>query len=168
MSSTAVHVPEPDLAARIRRLEDRAAISERVVTYAVAVDRRDWQLFGDCFTDPVRVDYDGAPVVDLRRDELVALVSGPLDGFTVTQHLSPNHLIEFDEADPDRAVCHSYMYAQHRLDGSAGGDYFLLRGYYVNGMRRTADGWRIEAIANRGTWVDGNENAVAEAAARPR
>jgi hypothetical protein len=98
----------------------------------------------------------------------VRLVSEPLNGFTVTQHLSPNHLIEFDDHDPDRAVCHSYMYAQHCLDGSDGGDFFLLRGFYVNHLRRTEDGWRIEKLTSRGTWVEGNENAVAEAAARYR
>ena len=39
-----------------------------------------------------------------------------VSGYTATQHLSPNHVIDFDDADPDRAICTSYMYAQHHLD----------------------------------------------------
>ena len=46
-----------DRDARIRRLEDRALISEQVIRYAMAVDRGDWRMFADCFTDPVHADY---------------------------------------------------------------------------------------------------------------
>ncbi|MGH9287750.1 MAG: nuclear transport factor 2 family protein, partial [Acidimicrobiales bacterium] len=137
-----------DLEARIRQLEDRALISERVIKYAIGVDRRDWEMFADCFTDPVHVDFSasGVPAADFARDDLVDLVRVPLSGFTATQHLSPNHVIEFDDNDPDRAICYSYMYAQHYLEGSEGGDFFLLRGSYTNHMLRTPDGWRIERL----------------------
>jgi hypothetical protein len=157
-----------DLERRIRRLEDRTHISEQVIKYAVGVDRRDWEMFADCFTEPVHADFSasGVPAADFGRDELVTLVRLPLSGFTATQHISPNHVIEFDENDPDTAVCHSYMYAQHYLEGSEGGDFFLFRGSYTNHMRRTPDGWRIERLIQHAGWSDGNQNAVAEATAR--
>ena len=157
-----------DLESRIRRLEDRALISERVITYAMAVDRADWEMFADCFTDPVHADFSvsGVPAADFARDELVGIVRGALSGFTATQHLSPNHVIEFDSNDSDRATCSSYMYAQHYLEGAAGGDFFLLRGSYTNHMLRTADGWRIESLTQHVSWSDGNQNAVTEATAR--
>jgi hypothetical protein len=157
-----------DLEARIRRLEDRALIAERVIKYAVGVDRRDWKMFADCFTDPVYADYSelGSPAGTFPRSDFVSGVSRVLDGFTATQHLSPNHVIEFDADDPDRAVCHSYMYAQHLLKGSEGGDFYLLRGAYTNHMLRISDGWRIERIIQRVAWSDGNDDAVAEAANR--
>jgi hypothetical protein len=157
-----------DLESRIRQLEDRAHISERVIKYAMGVDRADWEMFAGCFTDPVHADYSesGMPAADFARDDLVGIVRGALSGFTATQHLSPNHVIEFDEHDPDRAICHSYMYAQHHLEGSAGGDFFLLRGSYTNHMLRTSDGWRIERLTQHVSWPEGNENALMEAAAR--
>ncbi|MDP9333561.1 MAG: nuclear transport factor 2 family protein [Actinomycetota bacterium] len=157
-----------DLESRIRRLEDRALISERVIKYAIGVDRADWEMFADCFTDPVHADFSesGVPAADFARDDLVALVRVPLSGFTATQHLSPNHVIEFDENDPDRAICYSYMYAQHYLEGSEGGDFFLFRGSYTNHMRRTSDGWRIESLTQHASWSDGNQNALTEATAR--
>ena len=46
-----------DLESRVRRLEDRALISEVITKYAIAVHRRDWMMFADCFTDPVHADY---------------------------------------------------------------------------------------------------------------
>jgi hypothetical protein len=151
-----------DLESRIRQLEDRALIGERVIKYGMAVDRGDWEMFAGCFTDPVHTDYseNGMPAADFARDELVAIVRGALSRFTATQHLCPNHVIEFDENDPDRAICYSSMYAQHRLEG---GD-FLLRGSYTNHLLRTADGWRIESLIQHVSWSTGSGNADTEAA----
>jgi len=134
-----------DLESRIRQLEDRALISEQVIRYAMGVDRRDWAMFADCFTDPVYADFSGGgiPAATVSRADLVARVSTALNGFTATQHISPNHVIEFDGSDPSRAICHSYMYAQH-----------LLRG------------WRIERIIQHRSWEYGNTSAVTEAIAR--
>ena len=128
-----------DLESRIRQLEDRTQISEQVIRYAMGVDRRDWAMFADCFTDPVYADFSGGgiPAATVSRADLVARVSTALNGFTATQHISPNHVIEFDASDPDRAICHSYMYAQHLLRGSANGEFYLLRGSYANHMLRT-------------------------------
>lgn len=159
-----------DLESRIRRLEDSVLIGERVIKYAMGVDRRDWEMFADCFTDPVHVDFSasGVPAAEFARDDLVTLVRVPLSGFTATQHLSPNHVIEFDEHDPDRAVCYSYIYAQHYLEDSYDGDFFAFRGFYTNHIRRTLDGWRIESLIQHAGWSEGNRNALAEAAARSR
>ncbi|KXX61737.1 nuclear transport factor 2 family protein [Rhodococcus sp. LB1] len=145
-----------DLESRIRQLEDRALISERVIKYAMAVDRADWEMFADRFTDPVHADYseNGMPAADFARDDLVGIVRGALGGYTATQHLSTNHVIEFDENDSDRALCYSYMYAQHYREGSEGG-FFLLRGSYINHMLRTSDGWRIESLTQHVSWSDG-------------
>jgi hypothetical protein len=145
-----------DIGARIRRLEDRALISEQVIRYALAVDRRDWKMFAACFTDPVHADYseNGLAAADFARGDLVAIVREAVSGYTATQHLSPNHVIEFDDSDPDRAICHSYMYAQHHDEDSDGGDLFLLRGSYTNHMLRTSDGWRIERLVQHVSWRD--------------
>jgi hypothetical protein len=144
----------PDLEARIRQLEDRAQISERVIQYAKAVDRRDWEMLADCLTDPVHADYsqNGMPAADFARDDLVGIVRDAVSGFTATQHLSPNHVIEFDQDDPNRAICYSYMYAQHYVEGSERNEFILLRGSYDNHMVRAANGWRIERLIQHVSW----------------
>ena len=143
-----------ELESRIRRLEDRALIGEQVIKYALAVDRRDWDMFADCFTDPVHVDYseNGVPAADFARDDLVALVRDALETYTATQHLSPNHIIEFDQRDPDRAICYSSMFAQHHSPSPEGDELFVLRGSYTNHMVRTARGWRIERLIQHIGW----------------
>ncbi len=104
-----------DLEARVRRLEDRVLISDRVITYAVAVDQRDWALFADCFTDPVHADYseNGLAAADFARDDLVDIVRSAVSGYTATQHLSANHVTDFDRDDPDRATCHLSVRRPH-------------------------------------------------------
>jgi hypothetical protein len=157
-----------DLESRIRQLEDRTQISEQVIKYAVGVDRRDWVMFAGIFTDPVYADFSGGgmPAATVSRADLVARISAVLNGFTATQHISPNHIIEFDAADPDRAICYSYMYAQHLLRGSGSGEFYLLHGSYTNHMLRTPEGWRIERIIQHRSWEYGNTRAVTEASAR--
>lgn len=158
-----------DVETLIRELADRAAISDTVIRYCLSVDRRDWAMFTRCFTDPVLTDYqDGSPTGTLPRDALVAVVSEALDGFSLTQHLSTNHVIEFDPVDPDRAVCISAMHAQHLLPGSPNGDFYLLRALYTNHMRRTDHGWCIEGIDTDRRWEEGNLSAVQEAIQRTR
>lgn len=160
-----------DLESRIRRLEDRVQISEQIVKYAVGADRRDWKMFADCFTDPVYFDYSelGSPAGAFhRRADFVDRVAMTLNGFTATQHVSPNHLIEFDDNDPDWAVCYSYMHAQHLLEGSENGEFYVVRGSYTNYMRRCPDGWRIERIIMHVGWSDGNDGALSEATARAK
>jgi hypothetical protein len=149
------------LEARIRRIEDRTAIVECTVRYGVAVDRRDWPMFRACFTDEVE-SADGS----ISGDELTALVRAVLDGFGSTQHLRTNHLVTFDDGDPDLAVCTSAMYAQHLLPGSPNGDFYLLRAEYRDVMRRTAGGWRIAGMSRSNSWEEGNLGAVDEARAR--
>ncbi|MDR7274576.1 nuclear transport factor 2 family protein [Catenuloplanes atrovinosus] len=147
-----------DLERRVRQIEDRQAISDTVVRYAVAIDRGDWELFAGCLTEVVHIDFSdaGMPAADLPREAFVAFAREALSGFTARQHLSPNHLVTFDPEDADRAVCESYMYAQHHLAGAEGGDFFLMRGSYTNHLVRTAGGWRIERLVQHVSWPEGN------------
>ncbi len=122
-----------------------------------------------CFTDPVLTGYqEGTPTGTMPRDKLVGIVSEAVDGFTSTQHLSTDHVIEFDFADPNRAACVSAMYAQHLLRGSPNGEFYLLRAIYTDHMRRTDQGWCIEGIDTERRWEEGNLSAVDEAIQRTR
>lgn len=150
-----------DLEGRLRRLEDHQAIIDVVIRYCVAVDRRDWALFADCFAPMMRTDTG-----QLASTEFVAMVEGALPGFRCTQHLSTNHVVTF--GGPDRATCESDMYAQHYLEDSPGGTYYLLRARYSDQLVRTQDGWKIESITTTNRWEEGNLNAVAEAIERVR
>jgi hypothetical protein len=145
---------ETEVEARLRRLEDRALIVERVIGYATAVDCRDWEMFADCFTDPAHADYseNGLPAAEFARGALVEIVRAAVTAFTATQHLSTNHVIQFDADDPNRASCDSSMYAQHHLEGAEHEELLILRGSYTTHLVRASDGWRIEGLIQRISW----------------
>ncbi|MDP9795699.1 hypothetical protein J2S43_004211 [Catenuloplanes nepalensis] len=157
-----------DLESRVRRLEDRHEISEVVIRYATAIDRADWAMFADCLTETVHIDFSeaGMPAADFPREAFQAFARDALSGFTARQHISPNHIVTFDAADADRAVCESYMYAQHYLEGAEGGDFFLMRGSYTQHLVRTPDGWRIERLIQHLGWPEGNPDLPNQARAR--
>lgn len=80
--------------ARVRRLLDRADISDVQLRYATGTDSRDWKLFRSCFTDEVEVDFSdgfGQPVVRVTADEWVQATAPRMESFTATQHMITNH-----------------------------------------------------------------------------
>ena len=150
------------LATRIQRLEDRTAIVDTVIRYATAIDRGDWNAFASTLTDPVHIDFSeaGLPAADFARDDFVGFARQGLEVWTARQHISPNHVVTFDDAAPGRsstAHCQSYLYAQHYHPDAAG--VFLMRGWYDHTMVRTADGWAIAALTQHISWVEGDRNA---------
>ncbi|MER5348383.1 nuclear transport factor 2 family protein [Streptomyces mirabilis] len=154
------------LEARIQRLEDRNAIVDVVIKYATSIDEADWEGYASIFTDPVHVDFSeaGLPASDFPRDQFISFAAQGLGAWTARQHISPNHRVVFDETDPDKAICYSYMYAQHYLKDAPSGDFYLMRGSYDNHMVRTPDGWKIASLTQHIGWLEGNANAVQEVA----
>jgi hypothetical protein len=150
------------LEARIQRLEDRTSITDVVIAYAGAIDTANWDEFASTMTDPIRVDFSeaGGPAADFPRAQFVGFAAGGLEGWTARQHISPNHRVVFDESDPDRATCFSYMYAQHYKKDAPGGELYLMRGSYDNEMVRTADGWKIASVTQHISWIEGNADAL--------
>jgi hypothetical protein len=156
-----------DLEARIQRLEDRDAIVDVVIKYATSIDRADWAAYAEVLTDPVHIDFSGAglPAADLPRDAFGGFAQQGLEAWTARQHISPNHVVVFDDSDPDKAICYSYMYAQHYLKDAPGGEFYLMRGSYDNYLVRTPEGWKIASLTQHVSWLEGNQNALQEAAA---
>jgi hypothetical protein len=154
-----------DLAARIQRIEDRTAIIDTVVKYATAIDAADWDGYASVFTDPLHVDFSeaGLPAADFPRDAFVGFAKQGLEAWDARQHISPNHVVTFDESDPDKALCTSYMYAQHYKKGAPSGEFYLMRGSYDNHMVRTEGGWKITSLTQHISWLEGNADAGMEA-----
>lgn len=148
------------------RLEDRALISDAVIGYATALDRRDWVLLRVLMTPVVHLDYsDFDPSLDLSMpaDEWVARVTEGLSGFDGTQHLSTNHVHTFDE---DSAVCVSQMQAAHFLiegNETARSDIY---GYYTTGLVKSGNNWLIKSVKLTITATVGDTEVYARAVQR--
>lgn len=151
----------------LREMSDRQAISDIVLQYAMAADRRDWALYRDCFTDAVDIDFtsfSGGESERLSVDDWVLRVRGLLPGFDVTQHNSSNHV---HSISGDSATCVSYMVAEHiYLAATSAENHVTLGGYYTNSLVRTPAGWRICKCQLNVTWQRGNAGLFELAAER--
>lgn len=127
----------------IRALIDRAAISDMVNAYAMAVDTRDWDLFRSLFAERLFLDFRSfQPSLyrELPVDELVEMTR-LIAGFDATQHLSANHV---HRLAGDRATCTSYMHAGHFLKREGQDHACFLYGYYTYELQRDAHSWKID------------------------
>ena len=157
----------------LQRLVDRQAIVDVVVQYATGVDRRDWELYATCFTDPCEFDFSGwrgQPAVSMSPHEWAAKVRATNGNFDTTQHLSTNHVVTFEIGRPSHVRERHARPAlvQRRPAGRArpgrpgtsdppgGPRWCTLGGFYTNTVVRTADGWRISRCQLDVTWTTGD------------
>jgi 3-phenylpropionate/cinnamic acid dioxygenase small subunit len=117
--------------------DDRQDISELLVRYATAIDRRDWPLFRTVFTDDCELDYD-----EIGRWQGVDEVTNFMDKTHAmaghTLHRLSNQVIT---VDGDEASARTYVDAVIMFgDNQAGVNAW---GFYDDGIVRTSDGWRI-------------------------
>jgi hypothetical protein len=150
----------------IGTLEARQAVVDVVVQYATGVDRRDWSLYGACFTDPCEIDFSswtGRPGGVVSRDDWVKRVRSTNGNFDATQHMSTNHVVTF--ATDDEATCVSYVQAQHwfsaeRLaalgQSSPAPRWCTVGGYYTNSLVRSDGGWQIRRCELNVKWITGD------------
>lgn len=140
------------LAANVRYLLDRAAISDLLFRYASSLDTRDWERLETCFTPDVASDY-GDLARHESREHLVRWVRRALSGFDVTHHMSTNHEITIEG---DTARSRSYLHVVHTLALDGAPHTIALRGHYTKDYVRTAAGWRICRIRLETTWQEGD------------
>ena len=95
---------EADFAARLRRLEDRAEIADLVTRYGLAMDDRDVAAFDALFTEDVRI-WSADGVMDSRGfGPVTEMFKGRFAVLGPSNHFTHDRLVEFDDADPDRAT----------------------------------------------------------------
>lgn len=137
--------------------------ADAVVVFFLDVDRRDWAALRTAMADVLDVDYtslSGGGPERLAADELLARWQALLPGFDATQHhLGPLATVA---ADADRVAMECTVRGHHRIDHRE----WMVAGRYRLGVRRSADGWRIEAIALHVSFIDGDDGLPAEATAR--
>lgn len=154
-----------------QELADRAAITDTVIRMGWCLDRRDWDGLKALFTDLVSTDYTalwGGEPQEASVDELLSTDKQgswrrTMDGLESTQHLITNVLTDVD-GDTARATAN--VVGVHRLTNPHGSPLWTVGGTYDFRLVRTPAGWRIRAIAQGITWVDGNQQVLFRAATR--
>jgi hypothetical protein len=143
-------------------INDRFEVIETVYRFAAGIDHRDWQAYRDIFTDEILIDYSSYrtdSIGTMRADDWVARAVRLFPGLDASQHTISNSIATLDG---DEATCDSYVRAEHALDG----ELFTLGGFYTHGLVRHADGWRINRVALRVAWTQGDRELLDRARAR--
>lgn len=130
---------DPDLATRIRRLEDREAIRELVGRYGFVIDNRDIEGLAELFCeDGVLQSQDG--VMNARgRAAIVEMYKGRFAVLGPTFHFTHDHAITLDERDPDSATG---IIASH-AEVTRNGETMLAAIRYHDRYRRENGRWRF-------------------------
>lgn len=156
-------------AARMDMLSDRAAITDTVVRMGWCLDRRDWDGLRGLFTDRVYTDYTAlwggepqeGPVDQLLSTSAQGSWRRTMDGLEATQHLITNVLVD---VAGDEASATANVLGVHRLPTPHGSPLWTVGGTYDFRLVRTAAGWRIRAITQGLSWVEGNQQILFRAA----
>lgn len=125
-----------DIETRIRRLEDRFAIADLVVTYATLLDDRQWTRVGALFTrDGVFASPNSTTV---GREAIVANFEVKLARYTWTLHDPHGHAVEFVDDDHARGTVIGYS----ELGNAEMSLCTSIR--YLDDYRREDGRWRFE------------------------
>ena len=144
---------------RLQAALDRQEIENLLVRYTIALDTRDWELLSTCFTEDARYRFGHAG--DVAGFEAIKEVcSRSLDPLDASQHLVGAAHVEID-GDTARSRC-SFQ-AQHVRRAAEGGRNYIVAGTYVDELRRTGSGWRIEFRELERVWTDGNPAVLGRA-----
>lgn len=142
------------LRARVRLLDDRAALSALIDRYVVLLDTQDVNGFdeswpGTVFTEDVRLHF---PIGTHEGIEGVAeFHHAAKQKFARTLHLSANHVVRLDE---DRASVRFHLIATH-VHHDAGTPLFDIGGHYTGEAVRTPAGWRFREWGFHLDWAQG-------------
>ena len=141
---------------------DRFEIVEAVYRFAAAIDHRDWQAYRAVFTDEIMIDYSSyrpESIGTIRAEDWVARAVRLFPGLDASQHTISNSLVTIIN---DEATCHSYVRAEHALDG----ELFTIGGHYTHGLVRASDGWLIHSVTLSVAWSQGDRELLAHSVAR--
>ncbi len=150
-------------------MSDNQAVLRAIIDvshrYAAGIDRRDWEMYRDCFTDPCDFDFssfNGRPPAQLSRDAWVDNVRRTNGSFDATQHQMTNQMVTLH--DHARATCITELRAQHwfstetmvRLGHGDEVNFCELGGHYTNEIVRVEDEWRIAKCKLTVRWQTGS------------
>jgi hypothetical protein len=133
-------MPSTSLEARIRRLEDRAAIIDLAVLYGLVMDERDIAGVRRLFATGASLRSQDGVFAASGIEEIVKTYEGRFAALGPTNHFTHGHAVRFDDADPDLATGVLASHAEVVRDGTP--MWVALR--YKDTYRRGAAGWQFQ------------------------
>lgn len=141
--------------------EDKILIEETCKRLVWAIDRRDWKLALEQFSKEVTIDYVelfGGMEETISAETIIMRWSSFLPKLKATQHTLSNFLIS--ELDGD-ARCYSYVDGFHFLPNDQGEDYWNVKGYYTQKLKKENGRWVIYYMKLSPVYQSGNLQLLA-------
>lgn len=134
-------------------LDQRLAVQDTCVSYALALDTRDWGWLRSLFLPAAVAEYGGELGSRQGYESIEAACRAALLPLSSSQHLMGNHLVTV-RGDDAEAVC--YFQATHVKTGAPGGDIYTVAGRYDDHLVADGDAWRIARKVLTVMWTHGN------------
>lgn len=141
---------------QIDQLEEKQKIVDLTIAYTWIIDHGPRERLREIFTE------DAVFIIDTRHlngiDEIRGKIERTLGGLSASQHIVSNHQVSIDG---DIATSRCYLHAQHTLNGTEGGDNYVMAGRYLDKLVRVDSAWRITERQLMLDWTEGNNRVLA-------
>ena len=135
------------------RVADVAAIRDLAISYAHAVDDRDWDRFGALWAPDATIDYTASGGIAASAAEVTAWMPGALAIFTWCLHSISTHEIRF--TGPDTATGRVHVFNRNGLVWEGQDEVFDVGGRYLDEYVRLGDRWRFARRVESLTYLHG-------------
>ncbi len=121
-------------------LVEKEKIKDLLVSYAVALDYKNWPVLEQVFHDDIHVEYGEREFIDGKHED-IGMIRRYLDGCGPTQHLLGNFRIEISGTTATSAC---YVRGIHAGAGDKSEKSYDLWAEYQDQWELTDGGWRIK------------------------
>lgn len=147
-----------DLRAQVRTLMDREAIRDLFITFAAAMDGKDWELLDTVWSDDAVYDRSAMTWDGFTEDAWrgrVDIMKQMVEG--VSRHFAAHHILTNYRIriDGDRARAVVYLHSVHLDDPQKPEEHGDHGAWYLGELIRTTHGWKIRRLAHEPVWYGG-------------
>ena len=139
----------------VNQLEEKQRIIDLTIAYTWIIDHGLRENLQEVFTE------DAVFIIDTRYlngiDEIRGKIDRTLGGLSASQHIVSNHQVSIDG---NTATSRCYLHAQHTLNGTEGGDNYVMAGRYIDKLIQVGDEWRIIERKLILDWTEGNPKVL--------
>ena len=139
----------------VNQLEEKQRIIDLTIAYTWIIDHGPRENLQEVFTE------DAVFIIDTRYlngiDEIRGKIVRTLGGLSASQHIVSNHQVSIDG---NTATSRCYLHAQHTMNGTEGGDNYVMAGRYIDKLIRSGDEWRINKRQLILDWTEGNPKVL--------
>jgi hypothetical protein len=150
------------------RQGDVLAIRDLAISYAHAVDDRDWKRFEDLFVADATIDYTASGGMTGTPAEVAGWMPDAMALFTWCLHSISTHEIRF--TGPDEAVGRVHLFNRNGLEWEGEPELLDVGGRYLDEYVRVGDRWRFARRVEDVSYIEGGKFAavVRDLAAKTR